>query len=76
MCYTQDCSDGGNGASDVPEALVVLDAPDGLAVLAVLDAPDGLSVLAVLDAPGGYDVIDAPGGYAVLAGFVVLDGHY
>ena len=46
MCYTQDCSDGGNGASDVPEALVVLDAPGGYAVL---DAPDVLDGLAVLD---------------------------
>ena len=53
MCYTQDCSDGGNGASDVPDAL------DGLPVLAVLDAPDGY---AVLDAP---DVLD---GLAVLDG--------
>ena len=45
MCYTQDCSDGGNGASDVPEALAVLDAPDGYAVLDAPDAPDGLAVL-------------------------------
>ena len=61
MCYTQDCSDGGDGASVVPEALAVLDTHDGLAVLAVLDAPDG------------YAVLDAPDGLAALA---VLDGHY
>ena len=46
MCYTQDCSDGGKGASDVPEALAVLDAPD---CLAVLDAPDGYAVRAAPD---------------------------
>ena len=53
MSYTQDCSDGGKGASDVPETL---------------DAPDGLSVLAVLDAPDGYAVLDGFDGLAVLDG--------